>query len=64
MPADILNKDSAELIASINSPSVKEKYLVMGEQPVGNTQVQFANFIKAEIAKWTKVVKESGARVD
>lgn len=64
MPADILNKDSAELMAAINSPSVKEKYLLMGAQPVGNTPVQFANFIKAEIAKWTKVVKESGARVD
>ena len=64
MPADILNKDSAELMAAINSPSVKEKYLLMGAQPVGNTPVQFANFIKAEITKWTKVVKESGARVD
>lgn len=64
MPADILSKDSAELMAAINSPSVKEKYLLMGAQPVGNTPVQFANFIKAEITKWTKVVKESGARVD
>ena len=64
MPADILNKDSTELMAAINSASVKEKYLAMGAQPVGNTPAQFANFIKAEIAKWTKVVKESGAKVD
>lgn len=64
MPADILSKDSAELMAAINSPSVKEKYLLMGAQPVGNTPVQFANFIKAEITKWTKVVKDSGAKVD
>jgi len=64
MPADILNKDSTELMAAINSTSVKEKYLAMGAQPVGNTPAQFANFIKAEIAKWTRVVKESGAKVD
>ena len=64
MPADILNKDSAMLIAAINSPSVKEKYLAMGAQPVGNTPAQFATFIKNEIAKWTKVVKDSGAKVD
>jgi len=64
MPADILNKDSTELMAAINSASVKEKYLAMGAQPVGNTPAQFANFIKAEIAKWTRVVKESGAKVD
>lgn len=64
MPADVLNKVSTELMAAINSASVKEKYLAMGAQPVGNTPAQFANFIKAEIAKWTKVVKESGAKVD
>jgi tripartite-type tricarboxylate transporter receptor subunit TctC len=31
---------------------------------VGNTPDQFAAFIKAETAKWAKVVKESGATVD
>jgi tripartite-type tricarboxylate transporter receptor subunit TctC len=64
MPADILNKDSATLMAAINSPSVREKYLAMGAQPVGNTPAQFSTFIKNEIAKWTKVVKDSGAKVD
>jgi hypothetical protein len=64
MPADILNKDSTVLMAAINSPSVKEKYLAMGAQPVGNTPAQFTTFIKNEIAKWTKVVKDSGAKVD
>jgi tripartite-type tricarboxylate transporter receptor subunit TctC len=64
MPPDILNKDSTTLMAAINSPAVKEKYLAMGAQPVGNTPAQFATFIKNEIAKWTKVVKDSGAKVD
>ena len=64
MHADILNKDSTVLMAAINSPSVKEKYLAMGAQPVGNTPAQFATFIKNEITKWTKVVKDSGAKVD
>jgi tripartite-type tricarboxylate transporter receptor subunit TctC len=64
MPADVLNKASTELMAAINSASVKEKYLAMGAQPVGNTPAQFTNFIKTEITKWTKVVKDSGAKVD
>jgi tripartite-type tricarboxylate transporter receptor subunit TctC len=64
MPADILNKDSAVLMAAINSPAVREKYLAMGAQPVGNTPTQFSTFIKNEITKWTKVVKDSGAKVD
>ena len=64
MPADILNKDSTALMAAIASPSVQEKYLAMGAQPVGNTPDQFAAFIKTEILKWTKVVKDSGAKLD
>ena len=64
MPADILNKDSTVLMAAINSPAVKEKYLALGAQPVGNTPAQFATIIKNEITKWTKVVKDSGAKVD
>ena len=64
MPPDILNRTSAELMKAINSPSVKEKYLAMGAEPVGNTPSQFSTYIKNEIAKWTKVVKDSGAKVD
>ena len=64
MPPDILNRTSAELMKAINSPSVKEKYLAMGAEPVGNTPAQFSTYIKNEIAKWTKVVKDSGAKVD
>jgi tripartite-type tricarboxylate transporter receptor subunit TctC len=31
---------------------------------VGNSPEEFATFIRAEVAKWAKVVKASGARVD
>lgn len=64
MPADILSKDSAVIMAAINSSTVKEKYLAMGAQPVGSSPAQFSAFIKNEITKWTKVVKDSGAKVD
>ncbi len=64
LPPEILKQTSTTLMKAINSPSVREKYLAMGAEPVGNTPVQFATFIKNEIAKWTKVVKDSGAKVD
>jgi len=64
LPPEILKQTSATLMKAINSPSVREKYLAMGAEPVGNTPTQFATFIKNEIAKWTKVVKDSGAKVD
>ncbi len=64
LPPEILKQTSATLMKAINSPSVREKYLAMGAEPVGNTPTQFTTFIKNEIAKWTKVVKDSGAKVD
>lgn len=64
LPPEILKQTSTTLMKAINSPAVREKYLAMGAEPVGNTPAQFATFIKNEIAKWTKVVKDSGAKVD
>ena len=64
LPPEILKQTSATLMKAINSPAVREKYLAMGAEPVGNTPAQFTTFIKNEIAKWTKVVQDSGAKVD
>jgi tripartite-type tricarboxylate transporter receptor subunit TctC len=63
-PPDLVKLINTEVVRAINSPAVRERYAAMGAEPVGNTPEQFANFIKSEIAKWTRVVKESGASVD
>lgn len=63
-PPDLVKLINTEVVRAINSPAVRERYAAMGAEPVGNTPEQFANFIKSEIAKWTRVVKASGAMVD
>lgn len=63
-PPDLVKLINTEVVRAINSPAVRERYAAMGAEPVGNTPEQFASFIKSEIAKWTRVVKESGAIVD
>ena len=63
-PPDLVKLINTEVVRGINSPAIRERYAAMGAEPVGNTPEQFANFIKSEIAKWTRVVKESGAIVD
>jgi tripartite-type tricarboxylate transporter receptor subunit TctC len=63
-PPDLVKLINTETVRAINSPAVRERYAAMGAEPVGNTPEQFANFIKSEIAKWTRVVKASGAIVD
>jgi tripartite-type tricarboxylate transporter receptor subunit TctC len=37
---------------------------VLGFDPVSNTPEQFTEYIKVEVTKWAKVIKDSGARVD
>jgi tripartite-type tricarboxylate transporter receptor subunit TctC len=64
LPPELLNTISREVIKAIQSPSVREKYAAMGAEAVGNTPAQFGVYINKELAKWTKVVKESGAKVD
>jgi tripartite-type tricarboxylate transporter receptor subunit TctC len=46
------------------APEVKEKFLQLAFVPAGGSRAQFAAFIKSEIAKWSKVAKDSGAKAD
>jgi tripartite-type tricarboxylate transporter receptor subunit TctC len=63
-PAAILDKLNAEMVKIINEPDVKERLATLAFTPVGDSRAQFAAFIKSEIAKWGKAVKESGAKAD
>ena len=63
-PAPILDKLNAEVIKFVNQPEGKERLAALAFIPLGNTREQSAAFIKSEIVKWGKAVKDSGARVE
>jgi len=60
----IVKKLNREVVAIINLPEVKANLLAEGAEPVGNTPEQFGEFIKAEIAKWGKVIRTAGLRAE
>ena len=63
-PPAVVQKLQQTLSKSLAAPDVREKLLGQGADPVGNTPEAFAQYIQDEIAKWAKVVRASGARVD
>lgn len=63
-PKEVVTRLQQEIAKALASPAMKEKLFAQGAEPVGNTSEQFAAFIQSETAKWAKVVKDSGAKVD
>lgn len=63
-PKEIVNKLSTEIAKALKTPEMTKRLEEQGAQAVGSTPEEFAAHIKAETAKWAKVVKESGATVD
>jgi len=63
-PAEIVSRLHAVIAAGLNAPDVKARFAKQGADVVASTPAEFAGFIKREIAKWTKVIKDAGATVD
>ena len=58
-PADVVNRLQAEIARHILAPELKEAMRKQGAEPVASTPQQFAAFIKSEMSKWERVVKEA-----
>jgi len=63
-PADIVMKLHTAIAKALFAPEVKERIDADGSEAVGNTPQQFAEFIKRDVPKMAKVIKDSGARAD
>lgn len=63
-PRAIVDRLNGELVRIMKTPNLLERLAGDGAEPVPTTPEEFAAFIKAEIAKWAKVVQAANIRID
>ena len=64
MPAEAVAKVHAAAVKALATPAVKERFASLGVQPVGNTPEQWGAEIRADLARWAKVIKAAGIKAE
>ena len=63
-PRDVVQRLNQAFVAALQSPEAKSRFAGLLAEPVSSSPDEFAAFMRAELAKYEKVVKASGAKVD
>ena len=63
-PEAVLNKINAEVVKALGTADMKERLAGLGVTPVGDTREQFTAFVRSEIAKWGKLIRDAGIKAD
>ena len=60
----VVQQLNRQIAAILQLTDTRKRLAALGFDPIDNTPDQFTAYIKVEVAKWAKVIRESGARVD
>jgi tripartite-type tricarboxylate transporter receptor subunit TctC len=63
-PPTILNRVNAELNAILKTPEIQEAFEAQGLNPRSSTPAEADELIRVEIARWSRIVKETGAKLE
>ena len=64
MPADAVARVHAAAVKALATPQVRERFASLGVQPVGDTPEQFGALIREDLARWSRVIKSAGVKVE
>src|SRR4029079_19651361 len=63
-PREIVQRLNVEIVKILQSPDVRERFFKQGVDVQTSTPEQFDAFVKSEVGRWAKVIKEAGIRAD
>jgi len=63
-PREVVAKLGREIMNVVNRPDVRERFIQIGIEPVGNSPAEFTAFLKNEVTKWEKVIRTANVKVD
>ena len=63
-PTAVIERLQQEIARALATPAVRERLAAQGLTPVGSTPAQFDAFMRAEIAKYARVIKDAGVKID
>ena len=64
LPADLVTKIQAEVARIVQRPEVKERFALLGFEPIGSTPDYFAGYIKDEMAKYEQIIKDANIKAE
>jgi tripartite-type tricarboxylate transporter receptor subunit TctC len=64
MPQELVNRLNSEINRALAAPDIKERLAQLGLEWRSNTSGEFAAFLRDEVQKWSRAVRDSGARAD
>jgi tripartite-type tricarboxylate transporter receptor subunit TctC len=63
-PVDVVNRLNRDIAAVVNMPEIKEHLIAYAATPEQMTPAEFSRVLKAEVAKWAKIVDSTGVKLD
>jgi tripartite-type tricarboxylate transporter receptor subunit TctC len=63
-PKDVIARINADIVSLLGAVDVRERLASLGAEPQPLAPEAFVRFVRDDIAKWARVVKESGAKID
>jgi tripartite-type tricarboxylate transporter receptor subunit TctC len=63
-PRDVVQRLNTEMVKILTSPEVKERFGKMGVEVIAGSPEQFSAYLKSEVARWAKVVRDAGIKAD